>query len=142
MRNILFRVSSVVENTKTIGEKSEGMLLAKFLQKGWIVLIPFGDNQRYDFVIDRGNGFERVQVKTGRLRNGCIKFPARSSYGHRGAKHKSYQGQIDLFGVYCLDNEKIYLVPIGNLKSYGTLRIEEPKNNQKENIILAEKFLI
>lgn len=39
-------------NSKSIGERSEAMALAHFLQLGWVVLLPFGDNQRYDLVID------------------------------------------------------------------------------------------
>ena len=38
-----------MENSKAVGEKSEAVVLANFLLKGWVVLQPFGDNQRYDF---------------------------------------------------------------------------------------------
>lgn len=37
---------------KGIGQKSEAQVLACFLKNDMIVLSPFGDNERYDFVID------------------------------------------------------------------------------------------
>jgi hypothetical protein len=38
------------------------------------VSIPFGTNQRYDLIVDLGDRLVRVQCKTGRLRDGTIKF--------------------------------------------------------------------
>jgi PD-(D/E)XK endonuclease len=35
-------------NPKMIGEISEAQVLAAFLQAGEVVLLPSGDNQRYD----------------------------------------------------------------------------------------------
>lgn len=131
------------ENTKSIGERSEGMILAKFLQRGWIVLMPFGDNQRYDFVIDRGNGFQKIQVKTGRMINGCVKFSACSSSVHRknGTK-KPYIGEVDFFAIFCPQNLGSYLIPVGSLTSMGTLRVDPVKNGQQKHIIFAKDYEI
>lgn len=131
-------------NTKNIGEKSEGMCLAKFLQNGWVVLMPFGDNQRYDFVIDRGIGFERVQIKTGRIANGSIVFPTSSSTYHRsGGGRSGYRGQADLFGVYCPDNGQIYLVAVNDVgMRCVSLRVDASKNNQSKCIRWAKEFQI
>lgn len=130
-------------NTKDIGEKSEGLILAKFLTLGWVVLMPFGDNQRYDFVIDRGCGFERIQVKTARLINGAIEFRTCSSQNHRGRGTFNYKGQCDYFAAYCTDNKKMYMIKVNDCGDTGVkLRIEPPKNNQKEKIRLACEFEI
>lgn len=131
------------ENSKSIGEKSEGMVLSRFLQMGWVVLMPFGDNQRYDFVIDKGFGFEKIQVKTGRLKDGCIKFPACSSSVHRkNGVRKNYIGEVDFFAVYCPETKSCYLLPVGSLTNKGTLRVENSKNGQKKKVVLAKDYLI
>lgn len=127
-------------NTKAIGEISEAMVLARFLQLGWVVLQPFGDNQRYDYVIDRGVGFERIQVKTGRIRKGSVVFSPTSSYAHRGRKAKGYKGQIEMFAVYCPDNDKVYLAPVGEFNTAGCLRLYATKNNQNKGIKWANNF--
>lgn len=131
-------------NTKSVGEKSEGMVLARFLQKGWVVLTPFGDNQRYDLVIDRGNGFERVQVKTGSIENGCVIFNACSSTAHRkNGGRRDYRGQADFFASYCPTNEKIYLIGVSKVgRKQVSLRIDPPKNKQTHSIMWAKDFEI
>lgn len=128
-------------NPKAIGEKSEGMVLAKFLQLGWIVLLPFGDNQRYDFVIDRGKGFEKIQVKTARIHNECILFNSSSSQNHRGKGTKGYKGECDFFVVYCPSNVKIYMISVNDCgESTVTLRLKAPKNKQIKHVRFAENY--
>lgn len=39
-----------IMNTKTIGEISEMMVVARLAQKGFTVSRPVGDNQRYDAI--------------------------------------------------------------------------------------------
>ena len=116
------------ENPKTIGERSEAVILAKFLLRGEIVLQPFGDNQRYDLVLDCDGTFTRVQCKTGRLKNGAVSFPCCSMAG--GKVRRSYVGDIEAFAIYCPDNDKVYFVPVEHApKNEMTLRIDPPKNN-------------
>jgi hypothetical protein len=122
------------KNTKTIGEISEVQLMAKLALLGKVILRPFGDNQRYDLVIDDSGKFQRIQIKTGKLKNGVIIFntqsstiPSRKIYG------RLYAGEIEFFGVYCPQNNKSYLVPMSIVGNRGnlSLRIEPTKNNQK-----------
>ncbi len=52
------------QNDKTIGERSEAIIMAKLLEVGYGVLMPFGDNRRYDLVIeDADEQFWRVQIR-------------------------------------------------------------------------------
>jgi len=131
-------------NTKDAGDRSEACILAAFVKAGYKVLIPFGDNQRYDMVIDRGKGFERVQCKTGRLRSGTVRFNAYSSYAHRGRPRRTYGGQIELFAVYCPDNDAVYILPIeeATVSSEVSLRITAPKNGQNQRVRWAKDYLL
>jgi len=130
-------------NSKDIGERTEAQVLAAFLRRGDIVLLPFGDNQRYDLALDDNGKLIRVQCKTGRLRDGAVRFKACSTYAHRGRKSKSYKGQIELFGVYCMEIDKIYLVPVDDVGiREGILRIVPPRNNQGSKIRWAKDYEI
>jgi len=131
-----------VQNPKAIGERSEAMVLAALLRHGELVAVPFGDNQRYDLLIDKGERVLRVQVKTGRLTDdGAVTFASCSSAYHRGGGKRSYRGEIDYFAVYCPDNDKIYFVPVDACGSFtGKLRVKPPRNNQRRGIIWAEHF--
>jgi len=127
-------------NTKEVGEKSEGVILGTLLKAGKVMLQPFGDNQRYDLVMDDGGEFKRIQCKTGRLRGGAVRFDP-SSVDYRTRKRKGYQGQVELFGVYCPDNDKVYLVPVEDVATReSTLRITPPKNGQKKGIRFAADY--
>lgn len=98
-------------NPKAIGEVSEALVIGRLVKLGHRVLLPFGNNQRYDLVIDHGSSFERVQVKTGRIRKGSITFETSSVNGFT-KKRRAYHQDVDTFCVYCPDNEKFYKIPI------------------------------
>lgn len=126
-------------NTKTIGEIAEAQVLAALLKTGYTILLPFGENQRYDLVIESNGQFERVQCKNGRLKNGAVAFQTSSASGH--AARKDYRGAADLFGVYCKGTEKVYLVPVDKTTvTEGRLRVAAPKNNQTKGVVWAKKY--
>jgi hypothetical protein len=130
-----------------VGDQTTAMVLAKLLQVYPNVLIPFGENQRYDLLIDEDDKFTRVQCKTGRLRAGVVRFSTCSfTYHHpnnRGSKEYShtYYGQADLFGVYCADTGAVYLVPVEDVGvREGTLRVAPTKNSQAKKVRWASQY--
>jgi len=134
---------------KLVGDRSAAMVLARLLEIYEVVLLPFGENQRYDLVIDTGTDFIRVQCKTGRLENGVIRFNACSSTYHHpnrasGQPYRHhYRGAADMFGVYCRGNDKVYLVPVEDIgKRLGTLRIERTLNSQAQRVRWAGDYEI
>jgi len=128
---------------KTIGERSEGMILAALLRAGKVVLSPFGDNQRYDLVVDEDGTFIRIQCKTGRVKDGALEFVTCSSQAHRGKGTQNYRGQADLFGVYSPDLDKVYLVPVGEVGTrQANLRLRPPRNGQVKNVRMAQDYEI
>ncbi len=133
--------SGFMESPKTVGERSEGMVLAALLRAGKVVLQPFGDNQRYDLVIDEDGTFIRVQCKTGRIQKGALYFDACSSQAHRGKGKQDYRGQADVFGVYSPELDGVYMVPVAEVgRTCGSLRLEPPKNGQKKGVRMADTY--
>ncbi|WVN41148.1 group I intron-associated PD-(D/E)XK endonuclease [beta proteobacterium MWH-UniP1] len=132
----------IQHNPKHVGEVTQAIILAELLKRGIAVSIPFGDNQRYDLIIELATGFQRVQCKTGRLKKGAIEFAVASSRYHRGGRRVSYVNQIELFAVYCPANGKCYLVPAASLalKNQCSLRIEPAGNGQSKGIRWAIDF--
>lgn len=134
-------------NTTAIGEKSEAIILAELVKRDYKVLMPFGNNRRYDFVLDLTSsvlGFMRVQCKTGRLRAGVVEFNAYSSGSNSsGSKSKGYKDDVDLFLIYCPDTDKVYwLLPrsCGNSKPY--LRVTPTRNSQSKGVRWAKDYEI
>ncbi len=130
-----------MKDTCQIGDNSEAHVLAKFVAKGWTVLIPWGQ-KRFDFVIDRGKGFERVQVKTGRLVAGAVvaKLYSSNPYGDKKSTRTYTKKEIDLFAIYCPQTNEVYLMNVG-IKNCN-LRVEMPKNNQRDRVKFAKDFRI
>jgi PD-(D/E)XK endonuclease len=134
-------------NPKVIGDHSQAMVLARLVQAYPIVLVPFGENCRYDLVIHDGDRFIRVQCKTGRLRKGSIRFHACSyTYHHpsnRGSRNyrHDYRNQADVFGVYCPELDAVYLIPVDEVRGmHASLRVETTKNNQVKKIRWARDY--
>ena len=134
---------------KLVGDITTAAVLTRLLEAYGNVSIPFGDNQRYDLLIDTGEGFLRVQCKTGRLRDGIVIFNAcSSSYHHpsRGTKefyNHVYRDQADVFAVYCPQTEDVYLVPVEDVGvSKGSIRVDPPANHQAKGIRWAKDHLV
>lgn len=128
-------------HTNIKGNVSESAALNAFSKAGFVVSVPFGNGAPYDLIVDIGKRLLKVQVKTGRLRGGCVLFAAQRINGHHGTKrHKYDEGEIDLFAVYCEENEAVYLVPTLGALAEGRLRVSSTKNNQQQNVRWAKDF--
>lgn len=126
-----------------MGQRSEGAILGALVRRGLSVLVPFGVNQRYDMVIDLGGKFVRAQCKTGRLRNGVVMFSTRSVRSNtRRVVARGYEGEADVFLVYCPQTERVYVVPVETAPPGGNmcLRVEPTVNHQARRVNWARDF--
>ena len=115
--------------TKQKGLLSEQVVICELLRRDYTVLTTIGDNARYDLVLDYKGTLLKVQVKTGRLRNGAIVFQTRSTQSNRRKRYSSYySGQINLFMLYCPETEQVYFCPIELAGSEGRLRVDEAQS--------------
>lgn len=133
-----------MSETKRKGDISEAVVLAALVEAGYRVLLPWGDNAPYDLVVDTNGEFIRVQVKTGRLDNGAVKFNPRSVRARgRGetAQSERYDGKADLFMVYCPQTKEIYVIPVLGCPYAPHLRVHPPLNGQQKGIIYAADFI-
>lgn len=126
---------------KEIGEISEAAALAILIEYGYSVSLPFGDNQRYDMIIDDGRKLHRVQVKTARNRTeGSIVFNTSSTHPISG-KVTLYAGQIEAFLVYYPRLRSVYWVPLSECTGpQKALRLLPTKNNQKDGVKWARDY--
>lgn len=122
------------------GNLSEAKVLTAFIESGIPVFVPFGGGTPYDLVIDTGRQLLKVQVKTGRLRNGCVLFPMRRFNGRGGKGRRYNKEEFDLFAIYCPDNECIYIVRFIDGLNEGRLRCSETQNNQQQKVRWAKDY--
>lgn len=117
-------------------------MLARLVESGYRVLLPFGVNQRYDLVLDNDGELLKAQVKTGRLRNGVVEFRAVSVQCNTNRTlRKHYTGEVDLFIVYCPQNKGLYVIPADHVPPSGMyLRLVAPRNNQSKHVRWASDY--
>jgi hypothetical protein len=104
--------------------------------------VPFGVNQRYDLVLDCDGRFLRAQCKSGRLRDGAIQFSAMSIQSNtKRTRVRGYAGEVDLFIVYCAENQRVYVIPADEVpNSQMHLRIDPPRNRQSKRVRWAKDY--
>jgi hypothetical protein len=136
-----------MEHPKAVGDRTTLAVMLALQEAGWAIAVPFGENSRYDLVLDNGVSLMRVQCKSGRLRKGAVEFAVCSCYGHHPRPkviRRDYTGEIDCFAVYCRETSGVYVVPIQDLPNRSTarLRIEAPRNNQMTGIRWAAQYRV
>jgi hypothetical protein len=132
-------------NTKTIGNISEAHAIAYFLKNGYAISIPFGDSNRYDFILDNGNSLFKIQVKTGQLYDGFVRVRAYSVSSKDGKTTKnSYIDQVDYIVAYVSELDKLYILKPNDFgkSAVMALRTISPENNQQKNIKYAVDYEI
>jgi len=88
-------------NSKDRGDATEARAIRELVSSGYSVSIPFGDNDKYDLVVDDGSDLYRVQCKTAwRNKPETIRFNTHSQTTRDGEYHeRTYHGEIDAFLV-------------------------------------------
>ena len=133
-------------NKKQKGHLAEAKILANLLELDYTVLQPFGDNEKYDLVIESERGFHRIQCKYGKYKeNGSINVQLNSSrINMNGQYKKTYTKEdIDYFATWCQKVNEVFLFSVDECGTRSfTIRLEKPKNNQSKGVNLAKNYLL
>ena len=108
------QVEPLVRGPRTIKEKGELAELA-FLHKaaglGFGVAKPYGDSESYDFILDSGQCFWRVQVKSIHTRSQWV-YRTQAQHGN-GQRYKPED--IDFLVAYVVRPDIWYVIPVSCL---------------------------
>lgn len=115
------------------GDLTEAIVIAELTQRSITVSRPFGDNERYDLLVESPMGdWLRIQVKTGWINNGLLEFHTRSQHTNaKGNVYKPYDDCVDFFIVYSSALEELYLVGTHEFDVTVSLRVDEPRHRQR-----------
>ena len=105
-------------NSKSKGNIGEIKVASEFIKWGCIVSFPFGDNARYDLIIDDGDSLKRVQVKYADSKeNGSWKCICVSSTNHTTNKNlHGYQNDVDIMAFYIAELDECIMFNISEIK--------------------------
>jgi PD-(D/E)XK endonuclease len=110
-------------NTKRTGELAEAAFLHKAVGLGFRVTKPWGDSERYDFVLDSGRRLWRVQIKcTAVERAGGYHIqPIHFVYGKNKVAYTA--DDIDVLAAHVVPLDVWYVVPVAALAAGTSLRL-------------------
>jgi hypothetical protein len=103
--------------TKEKGELAELAFLHKAASLGFGVARPHGDSERYDFILDSGERFWRVQVKS---IFGLVEGIYRARCTH-GDKIPYTAEEIDFLVVYIASENLWYVIPVNCVPASAVL---------------------
>ena len=107
---------------------------------GMGVYVPLLDGHgRVDLVIERDVSLLRVQCKSAVLRGPNVVYFRTCS--NTANAPRDYVGEVDAFGIYSPQLERVYLVPIEGLGQRGChLRLGPTRNGQQKGIRFAADY--
>jgi PD-(D/E)XK endonuclease len=117
-------------NPKRMGEMSQAAFLVKAQSLGFGLALPWGDSEKYDFIVwaRPGGRLLRVQVKaTGRLNGGG--YDVQPVYSTRGEGKKTYTAEdIDVLAAHVVlergnGKDAWYLLPVEAFAGVKSLRL-------------------
>jgi len=126
--------------TKQKGDIAEAFVTYLLKQNGFNVLIPWGEDNRYDLVAEKKGVFKRIQVKYATPKDGAVEVRVRSCNNYSIIRYSPKD--IDIIAVYAAKQNKVYFIPLNGIKnrSICRLRINPTKNNQKKFVVPAAKY--
>ncbi len=111
------------KNTKRTGELSEAAFLHKAQSLGFKVCKPWGDSERYDFILDNGERLWRVQVKCTEHQR-ARGYDIQSIYVNpKGDKTLYTSAEIDVLIAHVVPVDVWYVVPIETIVFSKSLRL-------------------
>ena len=106
--------------TKRRGELAELAFTYKAATMGFGVAKPYGDSERYDFVLDAGGRFLRVQVKSSTtLLNGLYHVNCHRRTGGRAVAYSP--SEIDFLVAYIIPEDAWFILPITVVAHFTSL---------------------
>lgn len=135
------------KNTSKTGTVALLKTAAKFSELGYVVLFPFDEWTKFDFVVMDINGvFKKVQVKSGGFYDDYITFRTSTTVTSAGkyvTQNQYTSDDIDLFAIWCPNNDGYYMMNVDEVaKGSQALRLTETKNNQTKGIKFAKDYVI
>jgi len=115
-------------STKARGELSQLTFLYRAAHKGFMVSEPYGDNLRYDAIVDNGHRLSRIQVKS----SGKEISPGRYhvNCGRRlGLGAVPYEkGEVDFLAVHLHREDVWYIIPFRAFAGRVSLTLVVPNH--------------
>lgn len=133
-------------NQKQIyGITTELLVAQKFIEKGYIVSIPYGNNSRYDMIVDTDKARYRIQVKHASINeNGSYTINTSNTVCNASGNSRKYYTKEDVDFIVSVIKDTLVVIPVEMIEHSQSkiFRTELPKYGAKSNCNLIEDFSV
>ena len=126
--------------TKQKGLQAEFFVAHLLSKHGFTVLVPYGEDVRYDLVSEKHGVFKRIQVKYVAPKNGVFEVQLRSANNYQAIHYSDTE--VDIIAAYNPMDSKVYFIPLSEVGNRSTLnlRLIECRNGQQLRVVKAVDF--
>jgi PD-(D/E)XK endonuclease len=126
--------------TKQKGLQAELYVAHLLVRHGFTVLMPYGEDVRYDLVSEKNGVFKRIQVKHVTPRGGVLEVQLRSSNNYQVIRYTP--ADVDVVAAFNPEDCKVYFIPLSEILNRNCLklRLTGCKNNQRRRVVWAADF--
>jgi hypothetical protein len=98
------------------GPRGELLVAEKLIEHGWSVAPPIGANYPFDLIVNKGDKFHRLQIKSTlqQLSNPKSRphYQFQLAHGSVNGKRKYTADQVDYFVCCALDTRRFWVIPL------------------------------
>ncbi len=125
---------------KTQGDNAELKFMLFSYELGYIISKPFGDNSKYDLIIDNGDSLERIQIKSTSRKDTSSGMDCYSCSVCSGSKLKKKYNEkdVDFIVIYVIPENTWYKIPTKEIKG-KTVKLYPHRKSQRNTY---EKYRI
>jgi hypothetical protein len=117
-------------NPKKRGELAELAFLHKAASLGFDVSKPYGDSNRYDFIVHSGQHFWRVQIKS----SSNFRFGGYMVHAQRSANGQRIPytaDEIDFLVAYIVPEDEWFVIPVRAFVPYRSIHVYPRRDTRK-----------
>ena len=133
-------------NQKQIyGITTELIVAQKFIEKGYIVSIPYGNNSRYDMIVDTDTDCYRIQVKHASANdNGSYTVITSNTVNTTTKSLRKYYTKKDVDFIVTIIEDQLVVIPVEMIEHSQSkiFRTVLPQYGAKSNCNLIEDFTV
>lgn len=131
-----------MHDTKRKGCVTELKVITKLIEYGE-VSIPYGNNARYDCILDYKGKLLKIQIKTAKqIDNNRFTVPFQNTATTRNINKKKKYTPEEVDFIATVYKDKVYLFPLIKSMTCMTISFNYPDNGMKSTIHLAEQYEI
>lgn len=136
-------MSKILSDQIQKGISTELLCINYFINKGYLVSIPYGNIGRYDLLVDSGEKIFKIQCKSSRKNdNGSYAVNTSNTSMKSGGNIRKYytKEQIDFIMTF-IEGQAVFIpVELIETSQSKTFRVEPPKYGAKSNCNLIKDY--